>query len=200
MFGKVKAAPQNEDTPFHPRSPYGAAKAFAYYLTVNYRESHGMFAASGILFNHESPKRPIEFVTRKVSNAVARIKLGLQDVLPIGNLDATRDWGYAGDYVPAMWMMLQEDEPQDFVIATGEEHSVRELIEKAFQVVDIDDWERYVKVDPRFLRPADVDNLRGDASKAREVLGWTPTVSFDALVEMMVRADIDSEERKLTRS
>jgi len=194
MFGKVREVPQTEQTPFYPRSPYGVAKAYAHYLTVNYRESYGLFATSGILFNHESPRRGLEFVTRKISDAVARIKLGLADRLLLGNLDAQRDWGYAGDYVEAMWLMLQQDEPGDYVVATGIEQSVREFARIAFERVDLD-WERYVATDPRFLRPAEVDHLVGDASKAREELGWAPSVSFEQLVQMMVDADLARLER-----
>jgi GDPmannose 4,6-dehydratase len=189
MFGRVREVPQTELTPFYPRSPYGVSKAFGHYITVNYRESYGMFACSGILFNHESPRRGLEFVTRKVTERVARIKLGLADDLSLGNLDASRDWGFAGDYVRAMWMMLQQDQPDDYVIATGESHSVRNLVEVAFNHVGLD-WEKHVRIDPRFLRPAEVDHLIGDASKARRAFGWTPTVDFKALVEMMVDADI----------
>jgi GDPmannose 4,6-dehydratase len=189
MFGKVREVPQTELTPFHPRSPYGVSKVFAHYITVNYRESYGLFAVSGMLFNHESPRRGIEFVTRKVSDGVARIKLGLADALPIGNLDAQRDWGFAGDYVRAMWLMLQRDQPDDYVIATGVCHSVRELVEIAFARVGLD-WQKYVKVDPALLRPAEVDHLLGDASKARKALGWSPQVEFRKLIEMMVDADL----------
>jgi len=189
MFGKVREVPQTEQTPFYPRSPYGVAKVYGHFITVNYRESYGLFAVSGILFNHESPRRGLEFVTRKVSDGVARIKLGLTDELRLGNLEAQRDWGYAGDYVEAMWMMLQEDEPDDFVIATGEPHSVQQFVDAAFAHVGIDPA-RHVQVDPRFLRPAEVDRLVGDASKAREQFGWEPRVSFAELVEMMVDADV----------
>jgi len=189
MFGKVKEVPQNEKTPFHPRSPYGVAKAYGHWITVNYRESYGIFACSGILFNHESPRRGKEFVTRKVTDAVARIKLGLQDRLVLGNLDARRDWGYAGDYVRAIWMMLQRSKPDDFVIATGESHSVRELVEIAFSIVGLN-WKKYVVLDDRLKRPAEVDRLLGDASKARRLLGWRPTVSFRELISMMVEADL----------
>ncbi len=190
MFGRVQEEPQNEDTPFWPRSPYGVAKAYGHWITVNYRESYGMFACSGILFNHESPLRGKEFVTRKVTDAVARIKLGLQDKLKLGNLDAQRDWGFAGDYVEAMWLMLQRDEPEDFVIATGIKHSVRELVDEAFGYVGLD-WKKYVEVDAALLRPADVNTLCGDASKAREKLGWKPKVSFTELVAMMIEADLE---------
>jgi GDPmannose 4,6-dehydratase len=189
MFGKVREIPQTELTPFYPRSPYGVSKVFAHYITVNYRESYDLFAVSGILFNHESPRRGLEFVTRKVTDGVARIKLGLTDSLALGNLDAQRDWGFAGDYVNAMWMMLQQDGADDYVIATGESHSVRELVEVAFGHAGLD-WQRHVRQDPRFLRPAEVDHLIGDASKARTALGWTPAVNFTSLVRMMVDADL----------
>ena len=189
MFGKVREVPQSETTPFYPRSPYGVAKAYGHYLTVNYRESFGLFAVSGILFNHESPRRGLEFVTRKITDAVARIKLGLADELRLGNFDAERDWGFAGDYVEAMWLMLQQDEPDDYVVATGETHSVREFFEIAFAHADLDP-EGYVKTDPQFLRPAEVDQLVGDPSKAKKVLGWEPKHSFRDLVEMMVDADL----------
>jgi GDPmannose 4,6-dehydratase len=190
MFGKVRETPQRETTPFHPRSPYGVAKVYGHYITVNYRESYGLFAVSGILFNHEGPRRGREFVTRKVSEGVARIKLGLATELRMGNLDAQRDWGFAGDYVRAMWMMLQQPTADDYVVATGETHSVRELVEVAFGCAGLD-WQQYVKIDPAFIRPAEVDLLVGDATKARTVLGWTPQVTFHALVEMMVRADLE---------
>jgi GDPmannose 4,6-dehydratase len=190
MFGKVREVPQTELTPFYPRSPYGVSKVFAHYITVNYRESYDMFAVSGMLFNHESPRRGLEFVTRKVTDGVARIKLGLQDKLSIGNLDAHRDWGFAGDYVRAMWLMLQQDQPEDFVIATGVSHSVKELIEIAFARVGLD-WEKHVWQDPALLRPAEVDHLLGDATKARKQLGWTPRVDFRQLIEMMVDADVE---------
>ncbi|RMG43213.1 MAG: GDP-mannose 4,6-dehydratase [Candidatus Dadabacteria bacterium] len=190
MFGKVRETPQNELTPFYPRSPYGVSKVYGHYITVNYRESYGLFAVAGILFNHESPRRGLEFVTRKVTDGVARIKLGLADELRLGNLDAKRDWGYAGDYVRAMWLMLQQPQPDDYVIATGETHSVRDLCKAAFSHVDLD-WEKYVKVDKALLRPAEVDLLVGDASKAREQLGWEPTVSFEEMVRMMVDADLE---------
>ena len=189
MFGKVREIPQTELTPFYPRSPYGVSKAYAHYITVNYRESYDLFAVSGILFNHESPRRGLEFVTRKVTDAVARIKLGLSDSLGLGNLDAQRDWGFAGDYVRAMWMMLQQDKADDFVIATGESHSVRELVELAFGHAGLD-WQKYVKLDKKFLRPAEVDHLIGDPAKARKTLGWTPDVDFPTLIEMMVDADL----------
>jgi GDPmannose 4,6-dehydratase len=196
MFGKVRQTPQTEETPFHPRSPYGAAKVFGHYTTVNYRESYGLHATSGILFNHESPRRGLEFVTRKVSNGVARIKLGLQDKITLGNLEASRDWGFAGDYVEAMWLMLQQDVPEDYVIATGETHTIRELLELAFAAAEIDDWTKYVESDKRFMRPAEVDILTGDASKARERLGWKPRVSFSELVKMMVESDLAEEAKR----
>jgi GDPmannose 4,6-dehydratase len=189
MFGKVREVPQNETTPFYPRSPYGVAKAYGHFITVNYRESYNLFAVSGILFNHESPRRGLEFVTRKISDGAARIKLGLASELRLGNLDAHRDWGYAGDYVRAMWLMLQADAPDDYVIATGEMHSVRECVELAFDQAGLD-WTKYVKHDPAFERPAEVDQLLGDSSKARAELGWTPQVSFEELVRMMVDADL----------
>ena len=190
MFGKVRETPQTEDTPFYPRSPYGVSKVFAHYITVNYRESYDLFAVSGILFNHESPRRGLEFVTRKVTDGVARIKLGLADSLALGNLDAHRDWGFAGDYVRAMWMMLQQDTAVDYVIATGVSHSVRDLVETAFEHAGLD-WHQYVKTDPRFLRPAEVDHLIGDATKARTELSWQPSVDFQRLISMMVDADIE---------
>ncbi|MFN4292536.1 MAG: GDP-mannose 4,6-dehydratase [Thermoflexales bacterium] len=191
MFGKVVEVPQRETTPFHPRSPYGVAKVYGHWITVNYRESYGLFACSGILFNHESPRRGLEFVTHKVTHAAARIKLGLQRELRLGNLDARRDWGYAGDYVRGMWMMLQHDQPDDYVLATGETHSVRELCEVAFGYLGLN-WEDYVVVDPKHYRPAEVDLLIGDASKAGRVLGWEPQVNFEQLVRMMVDADLQS--------
>ena len=190
MFGKVQAVPQSETTPFYPRSPYGVAKVYGHWITVNYRESYGIFAVSGILFNHESERRGKEFVTRKITDGVARIKLGLASELRLGNLDAQRDWGFAGDYVRAMWLMLQQETPDDYVIATGRTHAVREFVRLAFAAVGLD-WERYVVVDPRFYRPAEVDLLVGDAGKARAALGWDPEVSFEMLVERMVRADLD---------
>jgi GDPmannose 4,6-dehydratase len=193
MFGKVRETPQTEMTPFHPRSPYGAAKVFGHYITVNYRESYDLYACSGICFNHESPRRGLEFVTRKVSNGVARIKLGLQEKLTLGNLDAARDWGFAGDFCEAMWMMLQQETPDDYVIATGETHTIGELLEHAFAAAGIDDWKPLVESDPRFTRPAEVDILTGDASKAREQLGWKPKVDFPELVRMMVEADLEME-------
>lgn len=190
MFGKVDESPQNEKTRFYPRSPYGAAKLFAHSMTVNYRESYGLFAASGILFNHESPRRGLEFVTRKITNGVARIKLGLASELSLGNLDAKRDWGFAGDYVEAMWLMLQQDKARDYVIATGETHSVKEFVEESFAQVGLD-WKKYVKFDdPKHLRPAEVQLLRGDASKARREFSWKPKVGFPELVRMMVESDL----------
>lgn len=194
MFGKVQEVPQSENTLLWPRSPYGVSKVYGHYMTINYRESYGMHASSGILFNHESPRRGPEFVTRKISQAVARIKLGLQDDITLGNLDARRDWGYAGDYVEAMWRMLQQDEADDYVIATGETWSIRDFLDLAFQHIGIDDWAHLVKQDPRFMRPAEVELLIGDASKAREKLGWTPSVSFAELVAMMVDSDIAAAE------
>ena len=189
MFGKVREVPQTEATPFYPRSPYGVAKVYGHWITVNYRESYDLFACSGILFNHESPRRGLEFVTRKVTHSAARIKLGLADSLPMGNLDSRRDWGFAGDYVKAMWMMLQQDEPGDYVVATGTQHSVRELLECAFGHVGLN-YEDYVTIDPKFLRPAEVDQLVGDASKAHTQLGWQPEVSFEQLIHMMVDHDL----------
>ncbi|HBI45263.1 MAG TPA: GDP-mannose 4,6-dehydratase [Planctomycetales bacterium] len=191
MFGKVRETPQREETPFHPRSPYGVAKVYGHYLTVNYRESYGLFACSGILFNHESPRRGLEFVTRKITDAVARIKLGLATELRLGNLDAKRDWGFAGDYVRAMWLMLQQQEADDFVIGTGETHSVEEFVSIAFGHVGLD-WRKYVIQDPRFYRPAEVDLLLADPSKAQARLGWRLEVSFDQLVRMMVDADMEA--------
>lgn len=211
LYGRVREVPQRETTPFYPRSPYAAAKLYAYWITVNYREAYDMFACNGILFNHESPVRGETFVTRKITRAVARIKLGLQDTLYLGNLDAKRDWGFAGDYVKAMWLMLQQPEPEDYVIATGKSHSVRHFVEKAFEEVGIDiAWEgggvdekgkdaasgkTFVKIDPRYFRPTEVDFLLGDPSKAREKLGWEPSVSFDELVKVMVREDLKEAER-----
>jgi GDPmannose 4,6-dehydratase len=189
MFGRVLETPQRETTPFYPRSPYGVAKVYGHYITVNYRESYGMFACSGILFNHESPRRGLEFVTRKVTDGVARVKLGLTKELRLGNLDAKRDWGFAGDYVRAMWLMLQQGQPDDYVVATGETHTVRELVETAFGCVGLD-WRKYVVQDPALVRPAEVDLLIGDATKARQVLGWQPRVGFAELVRMMVEADL----------
>jgi GDPmannose 4,6-dehydratase len=194
MFGKVLEVPQRESTPFYPRSPYGVAKCYGHFITVNYRESYDLFAASGILFNHESERRGLEFVTRKVTHAAAAIKLGRQQELTLGNLDAERDWGYAKDYVEAMWLMLQHDEPDDFVIATGEAHSVRELVDVAFDQVGLDPSE-YVRTDPRFLRPAEVEHLVGDPGKAREKLGWEPRTSFEDMVRLMVDSDLDMLER-----
>ncbi|OBA74628.1 GDP-mannose 4,6-dehydratase [Gordonia sp. 852002-10350_SCH5691597] len=193
MFGKVQDVPQRESTLLWPRSPYGVAKVYGHYMTINYRESYGMHASSGILFNHESPRRGPEFVTRKVSQAVARISLGLQDKLVLGNLDAKRDWGFAGDYVDAMWRMLQQDEADDYVISTGETHTIRELLDVAFETVGIDDWKRYVETDPAFFRPAEVDLLIGDSTKAHEKLGWKPRVDFKSLVRMMVESDVSIE-------
>jgi GDPmannose 4,6-dehydratase len=189
MFGKVRQVPQNEDTPFYPRSPYGVSKVFAHYITVNYRESYDLFAVSGMLFNHESPRRGLEFVTRKVTDGVARIKAGVSDTLSLGNLDAHRDWGFAGDYVKAMWMMLQRDRAEDYVIATGISKSVRDLVEVAFGHAGLD-WRRHVKLDPKLIRPAEVEHLIGDATKARMQLGWAPSVDFPGLVKMMVDADV----------
>ncbi|HEV3092200.1 MAG TPA: GDP-mannose 4,6-dehydratase [Candidatus Cybelea sp.] len=191
MFGKVVESPQRESTPFYPRSPYGVAKVYGHWITVNYRESYGLYTSSGICFNHESPRRGKEFVTRKISDGVARIKLGLAKELRLGNLEAHRDWGFAGDYVRAMWAMLQPPEPEDYVIATGRSHSVRDFVRVAFEVAGLGSFEPYVVSDQRFVRPAEVDVLVGDASKAREVLGWEPLVDFEALVAMMVQADID---------
>ncbi|HVL28215.1 MAG TPA: GDP-mannose 4,6-dehydratase [Acidimicrobiales bacterium] len=196
MFGKVRETPQTETTPFHPRSPYGAAKVFGHYTTVNYREAYELFACSGICFNHESPKRGLEFVSRKITNGVARIKLGLQDRISLGNLDAARDWGFAGDFAEAMWLMLQQESPDDYVIATGETHTVRELLDLAFGAVGIDDWAPHVESDPRFLRPTEVDILTGDATKARQKLGWEPRTSFEELVESMVVSDLAAESAR----
>ena len=196
MFGKVRENPQDEGTPFHPRSPYGCAKVFGHDITVNYRESYGLFACSGILFNHEGPRRGTEFVTRKVSQAVARIKLGLQQGLVLGTLDAKRDWGYAGDYVKAMWLMLRYDEPDDYVVATGQTHSVGEFVERAFAEVGIENWKDYVSQDAKFYRPAEVDLLIGDATKIRERLGWRPEVDFAELVRLMVENDLKVEANK----
>jgi len=190
MFGKVREVPQTELTPFYPRSPYGVSKVFGHYITVNYRESYGLFACSGILFNHESPRRGLEFVTRKVSDGVARIKLGIEKKLYLGNLDAHRDWGFAGDYVRAMWLMIQQPTADDYVVATGESHSVRDLVEVAFGHAGLD-WKQHVEVDSKFLRPAEVDHLIGNAAKARQILGWAPTVDFAGLVGMMVDGDIE---------
>ena len=196
MFGKVRETPQNEKTPFHPRSPYGVAKVFGHHITVNFRESYGLFACSCIGFNHESPRRGTEFVTRKVSQQVARIKLGLASKLHMGNLDAQRDWGFAGDYVKAMWMMLQQPEADDYILATGRTQSVRELLEVAFSSVGLD-WQKYVEIDEKLIRPAEVDYLRGDSSKAREKLGWEPEVGFRELIEMMVEADLEALRRQM---
>ncbi|MGV8877348.1 MAG: GDP-mannose 4,6-dehydratase [Rhodoglobus sp.] len=194
MFGKVQQVPQNEDTLLWPRSPYGVAKVYGHYMTINYRESYGMHASSGVLFNHESPRRGPEFVTRKISRAVARISLGLQGTIVLGNLDAQRDWGFAGDYVEAMWLMLQQDEPDDYVISTGETHSIRVLLDHAFAAVGITDWSDYVELDERFMRPAEVDLLVGDSSKAKRQLGWEPKVHFAELVAMMVEADVAEQK------
>jgi GDPmannose 4,6-dehydratase len=196
MFGAAVEEPQNEQTPFYPRSPYGVAKVYGHWITVNYRESYGIFACSGILFNHESPRRGREFVSRKITDAAARIKLGLQDTLALGNLDAARDWGYAGDFVEAMWLMLQQDEPDDYVIATGEKHTVREMAELAFGYVGLD-WRKHVRTDPALLRPAEVNRLRGDSAKARKELDWRPRVAFPELIRMMVDADLQRAEREL---
>lgn len=196
MFGKVRETPQTEMTPFHPRSPYGVAKVFAHDITVNYRESYGMFACSGILFNHEGPRRGLEFVTRKITNSVARIKLGLQSELVLGNLEAKRDWGFAGDYVEAMWMMLQQPTPDDFVVATGKAHSIEQLLEVAFNAADLGDWRQFVRQDQRFFRPAEVDLLIGDATKAKTKLGWQPKVDFITLIQMMVANDLDYESKR----
>jgi len=195
MFGKAQTVPQYERTPFWPRSPYGVAKTFAHFMTINYRESYGLYAATGILFNHESPRRGPEFVTRKISRAVARISLGLEDSLSMGNLDARRDWGFAGDFVRAMWMILQQPKGDDYVIATGQTHAVRDFLDLAFDAVGITDWEQYVHIDPRFLRPTEGEQLVGDNTRAREVLGWEPTVPFEQLVAMMVEADLASEKK-----
>ena len=196
MFGKVREVPQNEDTPFYPRSPYGVAKAYGHWITVNYRESYDMFAVSGILFNHESPRRGLEFVTRKIANGVARVKLGKQKNVELGNLDAKRDWGYAKDYVEAMWLILQQEKPNDYVVATGETHSVREFLQLACEVAGLADWEEVYKHNPEFDRPAEVDLLIGDASKARRELGWKPTVTFQELVQLMVEAEIEKEQER----
>ena len=195
MFGKVQEVPQRESTLLWPRSPYGVAKVFGHYMTINYRESYGMHASSGILFNHESPRRGPEFVTRKVTQAVARISLGMQESLALGNLDAKRDWGFAGDYVKAMWLMLQQEQADDYVVATGQTHSIRELLDVAFRHVGIDDWDSLVHVDPRFLRPAEVDLLVGDPAKAKAQLGWEPEVGFEQLVQMMVEADVLEQQQ-----
>ena len=199
MFGKAQSVPQNERTLLWPRSPYGVAKVFGHYMTINYRESYGMHASSGVLFNHESPRRGPEFVTRKVSTAVARISLGLQSKLALGNLEARRDWGFAGDYVEAMWLMLQQETADDYVIATGVTHSIREMLDVAFTTVGIDDWSDYVTQDPQFVRPADVDHLIGDSTKAHEKLGWAPKVQFEELITMMVESDLADQKRFDTR-
>ena len=196
MFGKVQEMPQTEKTPFWPRSPYGVAKVYGHWITVNYRESYNLFACSGILFNHESPRRGLEFVTRKITDAVARIKMGLQEKLQLGNIDAKRDWGYAGDYVRAMWLMLQQDEPDDFVISTGEKHSVREFVELSFEHVGLN-WQEHVEIDSKLFRPAEVNTLRGNPEKARKVLGWEPTVSFAELAQMMVDADMERVKKEI---
>ncbi len=197
LYGKVQEVPQRETTPFYPRSPYAAAKLYAYWITVNYRESYNLFACNGILFNHESPRRGETFVTRKITRAAAAIKLGLQSKLYLGNLDAKRDWGFAGDYVEAMWMMLQQEQPEDFVIATGETHSVREFLDEAFGYLDLD-WHDHVEIDPRYFRPAEVDLLIGDSSRAQERLGWRPRVSFPELVRMMIDSDLEAARRSAT--
>ena len=197
MFGKVRETPQTERTPFHPRSPYGCAKVFGHDIVVNYRESYDLFACSGILFNHEGPRRGLEFVTRKVTNSVARIKLGLQEEIVLGNLDSKRDWGYAGDYVKAMWLMLQRDQPDDYVIATGQTHSIEELVQFAFAEVGIENWRDHVRQDPKFFRPAEVDLLIGDSTKARTELGWAPEVDFPTLIKMMVAHDLKFEADKI---
>jgi GDPmannose 4,6-dehydratase len=196
MYGKVQEIPQRETTPFYPRSPYGAAKVYAHWITVNYREAYGLFACNGILFNHESPRRGETFVTRKITKAAARIKLGLQQDLFLGNLEAKRDWGYAGDYVEAMWLMLQQNQPDDYVVATGETHTVREFLDVAFGHLGLD-WQRHVKIDPRYYRPTEVDLLIGDSAKAQRQLGWKPTVDFHRLAVMMVEADLEAERLKL---
>jgi len=199
MFGKVREVPQTEMTPFHPRSPYGVAKVFGHHLTVNYRESYGLFACSGILFNHEGPRRGLEFVTRKITNTAARIKLGIEKELVLGNIDAKRDWGFAGDYVKAMWLMLQQSEPDDYVIATGETHSVEEFLTLTFDKVGLGDWRPHVRQDSKFFRPAEVDLLIGDPTKAKDRLGWVPEVSFEQLVTMMVEHDLRYESDRLKR-
>jgi GDPmannose 4,6-dehydratase len=196
MYGRVDASPQNEHTQFHPRSPYACAKVFAYWQTINYREAHGLFACNGILFNHESPRRLEKFVTRKIARAAARIKLGFGERLVLGNLDACRDWGYARDYVRAMWLMLQQPEPGDYVVATGEAHSVRDFLQAAFSYVDLD-WREFIDVDPRLFRPAEVDIVCGDATLARERLGWQPSVTFDELVRLMVDHDLELAQREV---
>ena len=196
MFGKVQAVPQTEDTPFYPRSPYGVAKLYGHWITINYRESYGMYCVSGILFNHESERRGREFVTRKVTDGVARIKLGMAKELRLGNLDAKRDWGFAGDYVRAMWLMLQQDEADDYVISSGETHSIRDVLDVAFDEVGLTDWEQYVEINPAYVRPAEVMQLVGDSSKARRTLGWEPQVGFDEMVRMMVRHDVDEQSKR----
>ena len=199
MFGKVREVPQTELTPFHPRSPYGVAKVFGHSITMNYRESYDLFACSGILFNHEGPRRGLEFVTRKITNTAARIKLGVEKELVLGNIDAKRDWGYAGDYVKAMWLMLQQDEPDDYVVATGETHSVEEFLEMTFMKIGLGNWRDYVRQDPKFFRPAEVDLLIGDPTKAKAKLGWSPEVSFEQLVDMMVTHDLAYESARLNK-
>ena len=194
MFGKARETPQTEKTPFHPRSPYAVAKVYAHWITVNYRESYDIFACNGILFNHESPRRGRTFVTRKIAEGAVRIKLGMQDKLFLGNLDAKRDWGYAGDYVEAMWLMLQQPKSDDYIIATGKNHSVREFLDEAFRYLDLD-WNKYVEIDPRYFRPSEVDSLLGDASKARKILGWKPKVNFKQLVQMMVDAEMEKHKK-----
>ena len=195
MFGRVAEVPQRETTPFHPRSPYACAKVYAHWQTINYREAYGLFAANGILFNHESPRRGENFVTRKITRSATRIKLSMQDKLALGNIDARRDWGFAGDYVEAMWMMLQQEQPDDYVIATGETHSVQEFLERVFDLLKLD-WRKHVETDPRYLRPAEVDLLQVDSSKARLILEWRPRVNFEQLIEMMVHADLELAERE----
>ena len=195
MYGKAVESPQTEETPFYPRSPYGCAKVYSFWQTVNYREAYGLFACNGILFNHESPRRGETFVTRKITRAATRIKLGLQDTLYLGNLDAKRDWGFAGDYVETMWLMLQQDKPDDYVIATGESHSVREFLDEVFGYLDLD-WQKYVEIDPRYLRPTEVDCLLGDASKAKKILKWEPKVTFEELAQMMTDADMEIAKRE----
>jgi GDPmannose 4,6-dehydratase len=198
MFGKVRETPQTEQTPFHPRSPYGVAKVFGHHMTVNYRESYGIHASSGICFNHEGERRGLEFDTRKITNGIARIKLGLQDSITLGNLESARDWGYAGDFVEAMWLMLQQEEPDDYVIATGETHTIREFLDVAFKCAGIDDWAPYVQQDPRFMRPAEVDLLMGDPTKAAKQLGWEPRVTFEGLVQLMYENDLEEERRNVS--
>ncbi len=197
MFGKARETPQTEKTPFHPRSPYAVAKVYAHWITVNYRESYDIFACNGILFNHESPRRGRTFVTRKIAEGAVRIKLGMQDKLFLGNLDAKRDWGYAGDYVEAMWLMLQQPKPDDYIIATGKNYSVREFLDEAFRYLDLD-WNKYVEIDPRYFRPSEVDSLLGDASKARKNLGWKPKVNFKQLVQMMVDAEMERHKKMIS--